>query len=75
MVRYSFLVRLLHPLLSAGFDRRFQRVPGIPSKLIRRGWFTPHMRLQAQIRFRMHHRQLLQRGLYRPRGAQSREVE
>ena len=29
MVCYSFLVRLLHPLLSAGFDRRFHDVPGI----------------------------------------------
>jgi hypothetical protein len=29
MVRYSFLVRLFHPLLSAGFDRRFQDVPRI----------------------------------------------
>jgi len=27
MVRYSSLVRLFHPLLSAGFDRRFQNVP------------------------------------------------
>jgi hypothetical protein len=25
MVRYSFIVRLLHPLLQAGFDRRFLR--------------------------------------------------
>jgi hypothetical protein len=24
MVRYPFIVRLLHPLLHAGFDRRFQ---------------------------------------------------
>jgi hypothetical protein len=29
MVRYSFLVRLFHPRLSAGFDRRFHGVPGI----------------------------------------------
>jgi len=29
MVCYSFLVRLLHPRLSAGFDRRFHDVPGI----------------------------------------------
>jgi len=30
MVCYSFLVRLFHPLLSTGFDRRFHGVPGIP---------------------------------------------
>jgi hypothetical protein len=34
MVRYSFLVRLLHPLLSAGLDRRFQDVPGIQKGLV-----------------------------------------
>jgi hypothetical protein len=32
MVRYSFLVRLSHPRLSAGFDRRFHGVPGILRK-------------------------------------------
>jgi O-antigen/teichoic acid export membrane protein len=37
MVCYSFLVRLLHPLLSAGFDRRFHGVPGIPPRFRRIG--------------------------------------
>ena len=27
MVRYSFMVRLFHPLLHAGFDRRFHLSP------------------------------------------------
>ena len=29
MVRYSFIVRLFHPLLHAGFDRRFHLSPFI----------------------------------------------
>jgi hypothetical protein len=35
MVCYSFLVRLSHPLLSAGFDRRFHGVPEIPLEVPR----------------------------------------